>query len=440
MIRDQQPTAFRYTRRALVCQGLLAAWGVSSLTACYNGMPDFTPHAKAEETRSTSTVIANPAITNALLAANLDFGFRLQDVLLKSSSAENLFFSPLSISTALDMVYNGATGTTRQAIATALGLKALSQTDVNAAMLSILNGLRERDPKITLSMADSIWLRKGLVAVPSFITALQTYYSAVLYNLDFSNPQAPDIINTWVNKQTHGLIPSIVKNIDQAALMYLINALYFKAPWRVPFSTGATQPSDFTTSTGKTITIPMMSKEGSFLYARSDTTEMIKLPYGAGNMSMYIVLPAENSSLKALLSSLDATHWNALLKTLTQRFGTIQLPKFAVTYEVGLKEALTALGMGLAFDPHKATFPGMIKGKPVCIREVKHKATMKVDEYGTLAAAVTSVVMVGAAAPSPDNFNMVVNRPFFCAIRDDVTGTLLFVGAIVDPSQQSASA
>jgi serpin B len=435
MIRDQQPTAFRYTRRALMCQGLLAAWGVSSLAACSNGMSDSTPHAKAEETRSTSTVIANPAITNALLAANLDFGFRLQDVLLKSSSAENLFFSPLSISTALDMVYNGATGTTRQAMATALGLKALSQTDVNAAMLNILNGLCERDPKITLSIADSIWLRKGLVAVPSFITALQTYYSAVLYNLDFSNPQAPDTINTWVKKQTHGLIPSIVKNIDQAALMYLINALYFKAPWRVPFSTGDTQPGEFTTSAGKTITIPMMSKESSFLYARSETTEMIQLPYGAGKMSMYIVLPAENSSLKALLSSLDATHWNTLLKTLTQRHGTIQLPKFAVTYEVGLKDALTALGMGLAFDPHKATFPGMIKGQHVCISEVKHKATMKVDEYGTLAAAVTSVVMVGAAL-SQDNFNMVVNRPFFCAIRDDVTGTLLFVGVIIDPSQQ----
>ncbi len=102
---------------------------------------------------------------------------------------------------------------------------------------------------------------------------------------------------------------------------------------------------------------------------------------------------------------------------------------------MGLKDALTALGMGLAFDPHKATFPGMIKGQHVCISEVKHKATMKVDEYGTLAAAVTSVVMVGAAL-SQDNFNMVVNRPFFCAIRDDVTGTLLFVGAIIDPSQQ----
>ncbi|HEX3641967.1 MAG TPA: serpin family protein, partial [Ktedonobacteraceae bacterium] len=187
--------------------------------------------------------------------------------------------------------------------------------------------------------------------------------------------------------------------------------------------------------TGKTITVPMMSNKDTFSYARSDTNEIIQLPYGTKKMSMYIVLPASNSSLKALLSNLNVAQWNALLKTLTPQYGRIRLPKFTVTYETGLKPALTTLGMGQAFDSLKATFPGIIEHQRVFISEVKHKAIMKIDEYGTLAAAITSIEIANLPiAPMMGQFDMIVNRPFFCVIRDDVTGTLLFMGAIVKPS------
>ncbi len=231
MTTDQPSAAPRCTRRTLVRRGLLAAGGIGAGLACSAGLSAHILNTGVEATSPNGPIAANPAITSALLAANLDFGFRMQNTLLKSGLAQNLFFSPLSISTALDIVYDGAGGTTEQAMATTLGLKTLRQADVNAAMLSVLNGLRRRDPKITLSIADSIWLRNGLVAIPSFVTVLQTYYGTVLQNLDFSDPQAPSIINAWVSQQTHGLIPSIVKDIDAAMVIYLINAVYLKAPW-----------------------------------------------------------------------------------------------------------------------------------------------------------------------------------------------------------------
>jgi serine protease inhibitor len=421
------------TRRTLIRQGLLAAGGMSAGLAFGTGLSTRILKARAETTSPYDAIATTQAITSALLAANLDFSFRLQNTLLKNGLAENLFFSPLSISTALDMLYNGAASTTGQAMAAALGLKTLRPADVNTAALGLLNELRRRDPKITLSIADSIWLRNGVVAMPNFVTALQTYYGAVLRNLDFSNPQAPATINAWINQQTYGLIPSIVKTIDPSTVMYLINALYLKAPWSSPFSATETRPDTFTTDAGKAIIVSMMSQEGTFSYAKTDTLEVIRLPYGAQKMSMYIVLPAKTSSLKALLSGLNAARWNALLQNLKPQHGSIQLPKFTVTYEADLKPVLTALGMGQAFDPLRATFAGIVQHPHVFVSEAKQKAIIKVDENGTVAAAVTSIG-VSPTVAMENLFTMVVNRPFFCAIRDDVTGTLLFMGSIVNPS------
>ncbi|MDB5077107.1 MAG: serine protease inhibitor [Chloroflexi bacterium] len=425
-----QRPATRYSRGTVIRNGLLAAGGLSAGLALQGGWP-----AKAFGT-SVEAAASRPSqgASDALLAANLDFGFRLNAALTRNGGAsQNLFFSPLSISTALAMAYNGATGPTLQAMATALGLKTLKPADVNHATLGVLTNLRGRDPKVKLSIADSLWVRHGLPVLPAFSSALQTYYGAGLQSLDFKDPQAPATINAWVKQQTHGLIPSIVKSIDPTTVMYLINTLYFKAAWTSQFEARSTRPGAFKTGSGQQKTLPMMSQSGNFSYMKSDSFEAIRLPYASGKISMYVVLPAETSNLQSLLGGLNAKSWTTLVAGLKQRHGSIQMPRFSVDFQSSLKQSLSALGMGLAFDRNNATFTAMIQDQRAYITDVKHRAIMKVDESGTLAAAVTSVG-IGVTAIQVDAFTMVVNRPFFCAIRDDVTGTLLFVGAVANPS------
>jgi serpin B len=250
--------------------------------------------------------------------------------------------------------------------------------------------------------------------------------------LDFGDPRAPGTINAWVKQQTHGLIPSIVKTIDPATVLYLINALYFKGAWTAPFDTSATHPGPFTTGSGARKSMPMMSRNGTFSYVKTGRYEAIRLPYASGKLSMYIVLPAKTSNLQTLVGGLSAATWTALVASLTPSHGAVAVPRFMVDFDTSLKPSLSALGMGIAFDPNRATFGDMIQGERAYITDVRHRAIMKVDEAGTLAAAVTSIG-IGVTAIQQDTFNMVVNRPYFCAIRDDVTGTLLFMGAVVNP-------
>lgn len=424
--------AGRYARKTILKAGLTAAGGLAADLM-------FAPHywsgvqaagaATAPRQASTGTT----AGLGALTAANLDFALRLQSTLLKSAAGENLFFSPLSISTALAMIFAGSAGTTQKAMAATLAYKSLSPKDVNATSFSLLTSLQKRDTTVKLSIADSIWVRMGVVVVPAFTAALRSSYNATLQALDFKSPQAPVTINAWVKQQTHGLIPSIVQSIDADTMLFLINALYFKGTWSSPFNQMSTQPAPFTTASGKQKTVPMMSQTGSFGHIRSATAEIIRLPYGAGSFAMYIVLPPAGTTLSAFVSRLTPSAWSALVASLTPQHGSIQMPRFSATYAAGLKPALSTMGMAQAFDPESAAFPGILVKQRAFISEIKHRAVMHVDESGTEAAAVTSIG-VGATAVIEPMFNMVVNRPFVCAIRDDATGTLLFTGAIADPS------
>jgi serine protease inhibitor len=422
------------SRGTLLKKGAIAAGGLGAGMALAGGWPGraFVAAARSS-TNAWDGDHARQTATNALLAANLGLGFRLATTLAKLAPSPNLFFSPLSISVALTMAYNGAAGATQAAMSSTLGIKALAKADLNTANRALLEGLRGRDAAVKLSIADSIWLKNGLSIVPDFGAALKTYYGADLHMLDFGEPSAPAAINAWVKQQTHGLIPSIVKSIDPATVMYLINALYFKAAWSAQFPANATKPGPFTTAGGTQKPLPMMSLSSTFGYAQSSTTQAIRMPYASGKYSMYIVLPATGTTVQQFVSTLTPASWKALVGSLSPSHGTIRLPRFSVDFTASLKPALSALGMATAFDSTKATFPAMIAGRNAYITDVLHRAIIKVDESGTLAAAVTSVG-IGTTAIQVDSFTMDVNRPFFCAIRDDTSGSLLFMGMILNPA------
>ncbi|HWE62032.1 MAG TPA: serpin family protein [Chloroflexota bacterium] len=408
-----------YSRRLVLQRGLLAAGSLGAGSAMLYRAP-----------YTFARAIDGQAKGAQLQAANLDFAFRLFGQLARSAN-QNTFLSPLSVSLALAMTANGARGATQQAMLSTLSRGHLGTADLNQASAALIAGLRARDPHVQLAIADSLWTRQGLPVRPQFAQALKSAYGAQVTSLNFADPGAPAVINRWVDRQTHGLIPMIVNTIPPEALLYLINTLYFKADWQQQFHTSSTRQQPFSLSGGQKVQVPMMSTGGSFFYYGDASYQAIALPYGNGKFSMYILLPAAGADFATFQKGLTAQSWNTTLSKLTMEQGIIALPRFTVSYGANLNAALSALGMGVAFGPH-ADLSGIFVNRPALISAVLHKAVMKVYEAGTTAAAVTSV-MVGAQIATQYRFTMTVNRPFFCAIADTTTGTLLFMGAIVEP-------
>ena len=374
-------------------------------------------------------------VDDRLVAATSRFSFKLYNQLLKQRTSKNVFVSPSSVILALAMTYNGADGETRQAMARALELEGLSLEDVNRGFADLTSVLGSADPKLQLNIANSLWARKGFALKPDFIQRTKEFYSAEVASLDFSNPAAPATINSWVKNNTGNKIEKVVGDrISDNTILFLINAIYFKGQWTVEFEKSKTREDDFKLADGSQKKLPMMSQSGKYSYYKGKDFQALSLPYGSGRMSMYVFLPDRSTSLDRFERNLTAADWETWMKSFRFAPGELTLPRFKIEYEVELNDALKALGMSEAFDPARANFSGIAQGE-VYISEVKHKTVAEVNEEGTVAAAVTSIgVQVASVQPPQENFIMKVDRPFFVAIRDNVTGTVLFMGSIADPA------
>lgn len=373
----------------------------------------------------------------ALTIANTEFGFKLFSEVVKQNPRQNIFISPASVALALAMVYNGARGETQQAIMDALEIRGMSLDEVNRANAALRTALTNSDPKVQLVIANSLWAKQGITFEPEFLQRNQDFYQADVTKLDFNDPRAVAIINGWVSKQTRGKINQIIQQINSLATLFLLNAIYFKGYWSVPFDKTKTKGDIFTTLDGHQKKHPMMAQSGKFDYYRGQGFQAVSLPYGSGGASMYVFLPDQDSSLMEFQQRLTAKEWNMMTR-FDRTEGHIVLPRFKVEYETDLNDALKALGMGIAFDQTRADFSGICAVPPtqnVYLDRVKHKTFVEVNEEGTEAAAVTSIGMVAAGLmlSPPKPFTMIVNRPFFCAIRKNKTGAMLFMGSIIDP-------
>jgi serine protease inhibitor len=370
-----------------------------------------------------------------LAAANTKFGFKLYAELIRQSAEKNTFVSPSSIALCLAMAYNGAEAETRQAMARALETQAMSLDELNRAYAELKAALENPDAKVKLQIANSLWARQGLPFKPNFIKRNQDYFGAEVTALNFDDPAAPATINRWVSDKTNGKIDKIVDQIDSQSILFLINAIYFKGAWAKEFDKAKTKEDNFTLLRG-TKRVPMMSQSGNYPYLETKDFQAVSLPYGGGRVSFYVFLPASASSLSAFEKSLTEANWQQWMGQFRATDGDIGLPRFRVEYEATLNDALKALGMGVAFDEGRANFSGMIQtqGQNVYISRVKHKTFAEVNEEGTEAAAVTSTEMRTTSMRMPaQRFRMVVDRPFFCAIRDNTSGAVLFMGSIYDP-------
>jgi serpin B len=384
-----------------------------------------------------------------LVAVNNDFAFRLfQEIAREEGPAKNLFVSPLSVAMALGMTYNGAAGTTQQAMQDVLGLGGMSLPEIDQSYRSLIALLRGLDPRVDLTVANSIWYRQGFSFEQSFLDTTSVYFDAAVRGLDFAAPGAAPTINGWVSDQTHGRITSIVPDpIPSDLVMYLINAVYFKGDWVVQFDKSRTAPTPFTLADRSTTTVPMMwfkapatvRVAGGFYPQPGGSGPLVlDLRYGGGAYSMTIVMPWDPAGMDSLAAGLTLQQWNAWIAALDSTKAFVSLPKFTLEYQLKLNDVLAALGMGVAFVgcpavPDCADFTRMRSVRDLFISEVMHKTYVDVNEEGTEAAAATSVGIAPTSAPP----SVVVDRPFLFAIRERLSGTILFMGRIMNPAATS---
>ncbi|MDZ8260288.1 serpin family protein [Nostoc sp. ChiQUE01b] len=362
------------------------------------------------------------------------FGFKLFSEVLKNDQGEkNIFISPSSVAIALAMTYNGASGSTQQAMAKTLELQGMNLPEINSSYAAVLKQLLDNsDAKVQLKIANSLWANQDVSFAPKFLNTVQEFYQAKVSNLNFKDAAAPSIINNWVKENTNGKITKIVENIESEQVLFLINAIYFKGNWSKEFDKKQTASYPFYITSGRQKQQPMMSQDGDYRYYESEKFQAVSLPYGKdGKISFYIFLPKNNSNLKEFYQNLNVENWKKWMTQFNNQKGFIRLPRFKTDYDITLNDALKTLGMGEAFS-NKANFSGM--GKNFAISQVKHKTFVEVNEEGTEAAAATSVGIVATSLrQEPEPFRMIVNRPFFCAIRDNHTGNVLFMGSIIEP-------
>ncbi len=368
-----------------------------------------------------------------LIEADNAFGLELfRAVVGSEDETTNIMVSPLSVSLALAMTYNGADSTTREAMEETLHLSGLTLEEINNSYKNLINAMISLDPKVTLDIANSIWYRDDFYVESDFLDVNRTYYNAEVTPLDFSDPASPGIINGWVADNTNNKINKIIDNIDPLDVMFLINAIYFKGIWTYQFDPEMTDDLPFYMANGMTEEVPFMIMEADIMYYQNDLFQAIELPYGRGDYSMIVMVPWNDKNIEDVIVQMTAENLEAWFNGFYLREALdIQLPTFRFEYEKSLNEILSSLGMAIAFSPGAANFSKINPYFDLFISEVKHKTFVEVNEEGTEAAAVTSVTISLTSVEPPDIFE--ANRPFLFLIKENTSNALIFMGKVALP-------
>lgn len=382
-----------------------------------------------------TAVAEAPVDGQKLAAANTGFAFDLLKQIAGEQPNANIFISPLSVSTVLQMVANGAAGDTRDEMQRVLKTTGLPAEGLDAAVKDLNQSLNSQT-NVILNLANAIWFQDGMHLKPGFVATNSRFFQAELAPVNFKKPESAQIINDWAADRTHGRIKDVVQwPFDPLTKVVLANAIYFKGAWDRPFDKSATRKRAFHLSVGGERQTPMMWQRGHFNYEEGDGFQAVRLPYAGKRLQMYLLLPDTNSSPAKLLAGLNSDVWrDKILPGFRDREGTLSFPRFKIEYDVSLNEPLKALGMRHAFED--ADFSAMAS-EPLFVSKVKQKSFVEVNEEGTEAAAVTTVVMTASAIMQPIKpFEMIVDRPFFFVIGDSETGSILFMGTVYDPAGQ----
>ncbi len=379
--------------------------------------------------------ISAKEVDKEVVEGNNKFAFNIFKEISKDENNKNVFISPLSISMALTMTYNGAKENTKAEMNKVLGYEGMSDDKINNSYKILHSYLENIDENVKLNLSNSIWIREGQNINKEFININKDIFGAKVDNLDFSKSSSVDKINNWIEKSTNNMIKDMLKGpIDGDVIMYLINAIYFKGQWQEPFDTNNNIIGKFTNSKGEKSEIDFMRKvaaDDKTFYGEKDDFKAIKMPYDSGKVSMYAVLPKEGLNIDNFINNLDMNKWNSIKESIgkEQEAVNVSFPKFEIEYGAKeLKEPLAALGMKDIFSD-RANLSGIREG--ICVSSVLHQGKIEVNEKGSEAAAATIVEVRETAMPIIDDpKEFIADRPFVFIIEDEESGTILFMGKL----------
>ena len=406
---------------------------VAVLSLCVVGCSDTT--GPGEDDRILELPRALTTTEISVIARSNAFGLELVREMAERDERPNIVLSPLSASMALGMTLNGAAGDTFEAMRATLGFDGLSMQEINDSYQSLIDLLVGLDPQVEFTIANSVWANADVLFHDSFFQSVTDAFDARVESRDFGAGPTLEEINGWVKEQTNGRIDRILDALDPDLKMLLLNAIFFDGSWTTRFDPDLTQPRDFRRADGSVVSVETMFLGNETLpHTRTSELSAVELTYGGGAYSMVVIVPQPPNDARSLLATLDDTQWESIMDALTSgHLDQFSMPKLTLEYDGLLNEPLKEMGMGIAFHPG-ADFTEMSpEGDQFCISFVRQKTFIEVDEEGTTAAAVTAVGVGPASFSAID-----VDRPFVFAIRERLSGTILFMGVVGDPTAEDS--
>jgi serpin B len=380
------------------------------------------------------------AVSENIVKANSDLGMKIFDAVSSNETGKNVMISPLSISIAMAMVTNGASGENLKEMKEVLGFNEMEMSAVNTQFYKLIQSLVEADKDMVLSIANSVWMDDSFkpYVLETFLKALIENYGAEPFTIDFQAQKAVDKINSWVSENTNGKIPTIIDEIGEDAVMYLINAIYFKAAWTTEFYKDWTYDGKFKISDGSEKTVKMMlfRENQTLQYKNTGDYRVVRLPYGREKFAFYGILPDEKYNIDEFITDMKINGIEKYLEDVRAVELPVYIPRFKFNFGVSLVDIFKSFGMEKAFET--GGFLNLADpGAPLYISNILHKTFIEVNEEGTEAAAVTVIEDsgdTGEEEEDPPSFR--ADRPFVFVIRDDRSGTILFIGKVEDPSKE----
>lgn len=371
-----------------------------------------------------------------MVQSNAEFAIRFFQEMEKEN-LNNFFTGPFSIHQALSMAMNGNEGEILQEYLDVLAYHGLSKEEANQAVKSLTTYLKEVDPKVKVNIANGIWYREGLSVQVPFKSAMETYYDANISALDFNEPNAHQVINNWIASQTNDLIKNMLDGIPREAVMYLVNAIYFKGDWKYQFDPQKTKKEPFYPENGPTIQVDMMESKGKvgLNIGGNAKVNYLEIPYSTGQYQMAIIQP-QSGPLSSIISEITAENLALWSENARESSVILKMPKFKMKHkENDLRAKLENMGLVIPFSPNSDNFTKIFEGTfpPMLISRVIHEALIEVDEKGTEAAAATIIEIGVTSMPSGPTI-ITLDKPYYFLIKEKSSGAILFMGKLGNPS------